>query len=134
MADMTFAPISITHGTVVWDGDSGRPTLVEVRPTQNVVTPHVAGNVQVSDVAVTNEVVEVIVGLSEFAPEQPVQGAQADLVLSLKKSDGTGTPQTLYRCVYVGLTNLSQPRDDNAVAEARFVYNAGGTEKDIFTA
>lgn len=110
MGSMTYAPVSVTHGAVAWDSDDGRPTLVEVRPTTNVVTPHVAGDVQVSDVAVTNQVVEVIVGLSEFAPTEPTLGAQADLVCVLKLSDGTTTSKTLYRCKYAGLTTLSASR------------------------
>lgn len=133
MGNMTYAPVSVTIGLLVWDNSDGRPTLVEVRPTTNVVTPHVAGDVQTSDVAVTSQVFEVIVGLAEFAPTEPTLGAQEDIAVVLKLSDTTTETKTLYRCKYAGLTNLSQPRDDNAVAEARFVYNAGGTEKDIFT-
>jgi hypothetical protein len=72
--------------------------------------------------------------LGEFSPSVlPTKNEQTDIVLSLKKSDDTGASVTLYRCKYVGITNATQGRDSVSASKALFVYNAGGTEKDIYT-
>jgi len=135
LIDLYFAPNSVTHGAVVWDNTDGGPVRVVANLTQNVVHAHVAGDFQNSDVAVTNEETEVIIDLSQFKPDTlPVANASADLVFSLKKSDGTAGAITLYRMKYVGLTTMEQARDSVSSSGARFVYNAAGTEKDMFTA
>lgn len=131
---LTYAVNSVTHGAVVWNNSDGGPIRVVVTPNANVVRANVAGDYYDSDVAVTREETEILVDLSEFEPTStPTVGAEDELVLSLKESDGTSTTVTLYRCKYVGLTNMEQTRDSVSASAARFVYNAGGTEKDIFT-
>jgi len=131
---ITYAANSVTFGAVVWDGTDGGPIRVQVQTTTNAVPVHVAGDFQVSDIALTNQTTEVLVDLAQFTPDTlPTIGAEDSIVLALKKSDGTEASETLYRCKYAGLTNQEQSRDNASTSAARFVYNAGGTEKDIYT-
>ena len=131
---ITYAPVSFAHGSTTWDADDGMPLRVVVNFNTNVVETHVAGDIQTTDVAVTNQTVEVLVDLTEFTPTSlPTLADEQNIVLTLKLSDGTTTTETLYRCKYAGLTTQEQGRDGASASAARFVYNAGGTEKDIFT-
>lgn len=135
LIDLYFAPVSVTHGAVVWDNTDGGPVRLVGTFNQNIVNAFVAGDFQTSDTAITNETFELIVDLSQFKPDTlPTQNAEADLVFALKKSDGTSGALTLYRMKYAGLTNMEQGRDNVSASGARFVYNAGGTEKSVFTA
>jgi len=135
LLDRYFSIISITHGAVVWDNSDGGQVRIVANVSQNVVHSHVAGDFQNSDVAVTYEETEAIVDLSQFKPDTlPAVNATADLVLSLKDSAGSPAAFTLYRMKYVGLTTMEQSRDAGSTSGVRFVYNAGGSEKDMFTA
>ena len=135
LIDLFFAPVSVTHGAVVWDNTDGGPVRIVANLNQNVVHAHVAGDFQNSDVAITNEETEVIIDLSQFKPDSlPAVNASADLVFALKKSDGTSGALTLYRMKYAGITTMEQSRDNVSSSGARFVYDAAGTEKDMFTA
>ena len=132
--DITYAANSVTFGATVWDSTDGGPIRVQVVTTTNVVHTHVAGDFQSSDAALTNQTTEVLVDLSQFTPDTlPTINDENSIVLSLKKSDGTAETETLYRCKYAGLTNQEQTRDNASTSAARFIYNAGGTEKDIYT-
>lgn len=133
--DLYFAPTSVTHGAVVWDNTDGGPVRIVTNTNQNVVHAHVAGDFQSSDVAITSEESEVIIDLSQFKPDTlPTSGAEADLVFALKKSDGTSGSVTFYRMKYAGLTTMEQSSDNVSSSAARFIYNAAGSEKDMFTA
>ena len=135
LIDLYFAINTVTHDTVVWDNTDGGPVRIVVNSNQNVVNAFVAGDFQTSDVAITSEETEVLIDLSQFkADTLPTAGAEANLVVNMKKSDNTNTDVTLYRMKYAGLTTLEQGRDSVSSSAARFIYNAGGTNKDIFTA
>ena len=135
LIELYFAPDSVTHGAVVWDNTDGGPVRIAGTFTQNVVSAFVAGDFQTSDVAITNETFEMLIDLSQFTPDTlPARNAENSLVFAMKKSDGTNASVTLYRMKYVGLTNIEQGRDSVSSSAARFVYSAGGTEKDVFTA
>lgn len=134
LIDLYFAPKSVTHGTVVWDNTDGGPVRVVVNFNQNVEHAHVAGDFQNSDVAITSEEAEVIIDLSQFKPDTlPAVHASANLVFALKTSAGTTTDVTLYRMKYAGLTTMEQAQDTVSASGARFVYDAAGSEKDMFT-
>ena len=134
LIDLYFAPNSVTHGTVVWDNTDGGIVRVVVNFTQNVVHAHVAGDFQNSDVAITSEEAEVLIDLSQFKPDTlPAVHASANLVFAMKKSNGNTDSVTLYRMKYVGLTTMEQARDTVSSSGARFVYDAAGGEKNMFT-
>jgi hypothetical protein len=135
--EITYASTVTFNSTtpVVWDNADGGPIRVQIVTNTNVVQPHVAGDFQVSDTALTSETVEVLVDLSMVTPaSMPTKNDEQTLTLALKKSDNTNASLPLYRCKYVGLTNQEQSRDNPSASTARFAYNAGGTEKDIYTA
>ena len=109
---ITYAPVSFAHGSTTWDADTGKTLRVVVNHNTNVVETHVAGDLQTTDVAVTNQTVEVLVDLAEFTPSAlPTLADEQNIVLTLKLSDGTTTTETLYRCKYAGLTTQEQGRD-----------------------
>ena len=131
----TYAPVSITFGSVVWSKTDSGPIRIQVITNTNIVDTFVAGDFQSSDRAMTNQTTEVLVDMSTFTPDtMPTINASGDLVLALKKSDDSSLAKTLYRVRYAGLTNMEQSRDNTSSSAARFIYDAAGTELDIHTA
>ncbi len=124
MADTTWYVTQFTFNSVTYDEDAGGPLTASLREGAREEEERVAGQIYPTAVEMANASAEASIEIAEFQKDSlPSIGTKSNIVLTIKKNDGTTATETWYNMKFGG-RDANQGRATAGRSTYRWVFES----------